>query len=162
MLEEPRLANLTIDEALSLLRQLEGEFARDYSTRCWNHIFLVFFCGFIPVLSIFVLPQLYRESDWLWCVAIVLMNFFCAWFGYLGWRSKNHRYVFSENRVSSVGRRTLWVLELDHVSSIQQTASGRTPIWTLQTPKRSRGIVLYSSIRDELTAKRLSELKMEP
>ena len=162
MIEEPKLENLTIDEALSLLRQLEGEFACDYSTRCWRLIFLVFFWGFIPVLSIFVLPQHYLESDWLWCVAIVLMNFFCAWAGYLGWRSKNHRYVFSENRVSSVGRRTIWVLELDHVNSIRQTASGHTPIWTLQTPKRSRGIVLYSSIRDELTAERLSELRMGP
>jgi len=76
---------------------------------------------------------------------------FCAWLGYLGWLHGKHRYVFVEGNIISAGRRKLWELSIDDIVSVREYRSGKFVVWYLQTATGEKGLVLYDSLRAQLS-----------
>lgn len=150
----------SLDPRLIHLGRLHGEFPCDRSTQLWR-IFSLAVCWLaIPAVTVGVFLEEFG-ADFIWApgtgeavmmVGLNVLNCLCLWFGYNAWLQHDHRYVFSAGEIKSIGRRTLWVLDLADVSEIHEYRSGRFKIWWLMAPQGQYGLVLYRSLRAQLEA----------
>lgn len=146
---------MNANSALSQLKQAEGTFPCDPSTRIWRLIFILAGWVFVPVGI--VLAMLTENGDidgitQILCAVALLLGGLIL--GYMAWLQKNHRYEISAGIISSVGRKVLWSLHLCEVNEIKVYRSGSFTIWWLHAASRTRGIVLYRSLRTFLESKK--------
>ena len=133
------------DQRLRRLRQLDGAFPSDLlGPLDWVAL---------PSVAVLAIVDEIRESSWPWAVAFLLLGCFGLWWwGYMVWLQRDHRYVISNGRIASVGRRTLWTLDLGQVTRIREYRTGSLTIWGLRSPQGERRLVLSRSLREQLGA----------
>ncbi len=148
----------SVDKRLLQLKRLHGEFPCDRSTRIWRLVIMAFCWLLTPALGVGALWEKIEEGLFLSpginaVVSIttsLLLICFVLWFGYLGWLQKGHRYVISNGKIASIGRRTLWTVDLANICEIRAGQRGNSNIWWLVTPQGERGLILYRSLRAQL------------
>lgn len=140
------------DERIRRLWQLSGEYPADRSVRRWRIAFLCLGWVVAPTVAAVGLLAAVAERQVLLATGVSGIAFAGAWLGDHAWLQRSHRYVISRGRISSVGRRTIWTVDLANVCEVREYQSGKFRIWWLRHPRGERGIVLYRSLLADLEA----------
>src|SRR5260370_36746929 len=106
------MSSFSQDERLLRLRRLEGDFPCDRSARFFRMVFIALGWVFLPGVAMLGIGNALQQRNFASSTALLLLGCFGLWCGYVAWQQRGHRYVISNRHIASIGRRTLWTLDL--------------------------------------------------